>query len=253
MCSDATLKPNGTRTQGRIKRILSYAMFIGLLLLLTRLGFWQLARGHEREKLELSYVARQQHILSFNQLIKAADGGRVTGTRTEVKLTPTKAPLVMLDNQIVRGKVGYLVYQLMRVSPDKPWLPVELGFISAYSQRSRLPVIEPIMQTTTLTGRVYHTSANPFSRALMPESGNPLRVQNLNYRQLGKLLGHPVLTFALQPERTFQTQDGRELSKPWRPIAMSSSKNYGYAIQWFAMATALAVIGAIVIYKKRKK
>ena len=253
MCSDVTVKLNGNRTQGRIELIVSYVLFCGLFLLLLRLGFWQLSRGHERDRLEQSYAVRQQHILSFDQLLAVDNPSQITGMRTKVQLSPTQSPLIMLDNQIVKGKVGYLVYQLMQLAPNKPWLLVELGFISAYSDRNRLPVINKITQKKIFTGRVYHTSTNPFSSALMPESGDPLRIQNLNYEQLSKRLGHPVLNFALQPKHIFKSQDGRKLLKPWRPIAMSSSKNYGYAIQWFAMATALAVIGAIVIYKKRNK
>ena len=252
MCSDLTAITNRNRWQGSIKPILSYVLFLGLFCLLIRLGFWQLSRGHERAKLEQAYSSRQQQILSVKQLMAVSEPSQLTGVTTRLTLNPTSAPLIMLDNQVVKEKVGYLVYQLMQVTPDKPWILVELGFISAYADRSRLPVIEKTTQTTTFSGRVYHTSANPFSHALMAESGDPLRIQNLNYQQLSHLLGHQVLALALQPEHVFKSQDGRVLLKPWRPVAMSSTKNFGYAIQWFAMATALAVIGGIVVYKKAK-
>ncbi|MBM7070441.1 SURF1 family protein [Shewanella sp. 202IG2-18] len=227
-------------------------MFIGLFCILVRLGFWQLSRGHERQQLEQAYYTRQQQTVGFNQLIQNKDPKTLTGSKTKVQLNITQTPLIFLDNQSVKGKVGYLVYQLMQVSPKQPWLLVELGFITAYADRNRLPKIQKINKQEVFLGRVYHTSKNPFSHKLLPEKGNPLRIQNLNYQQLSQLLGHQVFDFALQPQRVIYSADGRQLLKPWRPITMSSTKNFGYAAQWFAMATVLVVIGLFTVIRRRK-
>ena len=252
MCSDFCESVRWNNWQRKGKPFFGYVLFISLFCVLVSLGFWQLSRGHERQKLEQAYYTRQQQAVSFDKLANLKDTKALTGMKTRVQLVQTKTPLILLDNQTVKGKVGYMVYQLMQVSPSKPWLLVELGFIDAYAERNRLPKIKKINKQAIITGRVYHTSKNPFSHNLLPEKGDPLRIQNLNYQQLSQLVGHEVYRFSLQPQRVFHSVDGRLLLKPWRPITMSSTKNFGYAVQWFAMATALAVIGLFTVIRRRK-
>ncbi len=241
------------KKQGLIKSGLSLVLFTGLFCLLISLGLWQVSRGDARQKLEKSYVQRQHTVLSTEQLINSRDPEKLTGVRAQINLSSTHTPLIYLDNQSYKGKVGYLGYQLMQISPSKPWLLVELGFIAAYAQRDHLPQITKMNTGTTLIGRIYHTSTNPFSKKLMAERGDPMRIQNLNYQELGKLFGHSVLPYAIQPDQVFKAKDGRKLLKPWRPIAMSSEKNFGYAAQWFAMATTLAVIGFYIIWRRKSE
>ncbi|RLV59255.1 SURF1 family protein [Parashewanella curva] len=232
------------------KKVVGFLLFTSLILLLVKLGFWQLRKGEHNQQLETSFFVRSHHQLSFFKINNASNMASLTGFQAKVDLTPVSKPLVYLDNQILGKKVGYEIYQVMKYQRNQPWLLVDLGFIVAYAQRNHLPVIKEITQKVKLVGTLYHTAKNPFSSQLLPEIGKQIRIQNLNYKQLSRFLGHKVLAVALQPKQQFYTIDGRVLLKRKHKLAMPSSKNYGYAVQWFAMATTMVVIGLFSFCKR---
>lgn len=137
----------------------------------------------------------------------------------------------------------------MQISPDQPSLLIELGFTPADLNRSHLPKVQSLTQQQ-LQGRLYHRISNPVSHDLFPESGSPIRIQNLNIPQLAKLLGQPIFPVVLQPETISFDQDQQPLVKPWNPLPMPAQKHFGYAMQWFSMAMALLIIGLVLLKRQ---
>ena len=223
---------------------------VSLFLLLVKLGFWQLSRAELKENIQSQLTARQALApLSFDQLLALPPTEPLTGYRLNVTVSPIGDKVFLLDNQTFNGRVGYLALQVLQVMPDTPWLLVELGFVPAGNDRRQLPTFPQITQTQTLDGRLYQKQANPMSSALMAESGWPKRIQNLNIPQIEEVLNHPVALAVFQPTSIPEIA----LPHPWKPIPMSAQKHLGYALQWFSLAFAFALLMIFFIRSRLKK
>ncbi len=213
--------------------VLTVAVFI----ILVKLGLWQLARGEEKTALLAQMEARQSlPALSFEQLQHKIDKEAVTGYRLQIHSTPASSQIWLLDNQIYQGQVGYLAFQPLQIEANQPWLLVELGFVAASSHRDELPHITALSGELNIEGRLYQKQINPLSQSLMAETGSSIRFQNLNMPEIAKALGHPLLDAVLQPDELTSL----DLPHPWQPFPLSAQKHWGYALQWFSMATVFA-------------
>ncbi len=231
-------------------RALLIIVTVSLFLFLVKLGFWQLSRAEEKELWQSQLTTRQTNApLSYVELLSLPQVEPLTGYRLTVTARPLAGQVFILDNQVFNGRVGYLAIQLMEVSPDKPWLLVELGFLPATADRATLPTIKPTTMVQSLTGRLYQKQSNPMSRALMAEPGWPKRIQNLNIDEMSELVNHPLAAAVLQPEQL----KGIDLPHPWKPIPLSAQKHRGYALQWFSMAFAFAILVLFFIYSRKQR
>ncbi|QFU20597.1 SURF1 family protein [Shewanella eurypsychrophilus] len=226
--------------------LFSTAMF----LILVKLGFWQLDRAEMKEQWQSELTQRQSSApLTYDQLVSFPPTEQITGYRLSVLASPATQNIFLLDNQVFNGRVGYLALQPIQVTPDGPWMLVELGFVPAGLDRRILPKVKVITGEVSLNGRLYQKQANPMSSALMPEPGWPKRIQNLNINAISQLLDQPLAPAVLQPDHL----DGFDLPHPWTPIPLSSQKHRGYALQWFSMALAFALLILYFIYSRRSK
>lgn len=227
---------------------LGMALTVAVFILLVKLGLWQWTRGEEKQRLESRLAGYQQMApVSLKQALATYAPEQMTGVRVKVTFQPDTTRTFLLDNQTMDGQVGYLAYQLGRTA-DGDWLLIERGFVAAGLQRSVLPQVEWLQQVQSLIGQLYTRSLNPLSSQLLIEAGNPHRIQNLNLTELSRWLGEPVVPAVLQPQ-----QSGWPYAQPWQPLAMSSRKHFGYALQWFTMAAVLALISLLLLKKYRRR
>ncbi|MBA5761548.1 SURF1 family protein [Vibrio sp. 404] len=213
--------------------------------ILVNLGFWQLSRAEQKQLIQSQLdINSRQDWQSLNTFInRETDVELITGSRVVADLTPMEGRYVLLDNQVFEGEVGYLALQLMETELGQ-YVLLERGFIAGTDSRSQLPPVEWLTEEYQGRGRLYVRSNNPLSDALMLEQTSPARIQNLNLKQLGEAWQLPLEHFVFQPQ-----QEGWIYPQPWRPVPMNDQKHIGYAVQWFAMAMALTVLGVIWLRK----
>lgn len=230
--------------------ILTVVVFV----ILVKLGLWQMDRAAEKNQQLAQIEARQTApVLNIEQLLNKLDVDSVTGYRLAVQAKPANQQIWLLDNQTYQGQVGYLAFQILQILPaenstisfEQPWLLLELGFIAAKSRRDQLPKVTPITGELALKGRLYQKQINPLSHHLLTElvsteQGERIRFQNLNLPEMAKMLGHPILPVVLQPDALPNLSPTQALPHPWQPFPLSAQKHWGYALQWFAMATVFA-------------
>ncbi|WP_372870066.1 SURF1 family protein [Shewanella sp.] len=222
---------------------------LGLFMVLVKLGFWQLSRAEEKQQLLTTQAERFQATpLTMDDLAQTSLN-EAQGARMEVTGTLLATPTVLLDNQVMDGKVGYLAYRLLKVPGYKTLLPVELGFIAAGNDRRILPMVPGEAMQLTLRGRLYQRQANPMSHGLGAEAGEPMRIQTLDINALSVQLGKPLLNICLQPDTTA----GLPLPRRWMSVSMPVEKHLGYAVQWFSLAAALLVLTLLYWLRTRKK
>ncbi|MGF1824756.1 SURF1 family protein [Vibrio splendidus] len=237
--------------------------------ILIKLGLWQLDRGNEKLRYEQQLSERaQQSPRSLDGVISELQNSRtqaqdlseqqsLNGLKVDVTLETPSGLVVLLDNQVNQGAVGYVIYMLGKVRLEdennslvaEKQLLIDLGFVAASNDRRELPQLGNITLPTNMSGRLYTRSVNPLSHELGLENTTPNRIQNINITALSEYTGQDVLPFVFQP----QSLESWPYELLWRPTAMKSEKHFGYSFQWFVMAAVLLLLIMLIGYRYLKK
>nr|WP_252306612.1 SURF1 family protein [Vibrio splendidus] len=236
--------------------------------ILIKLGLWQLDRGNEKLRYEQQLSERaQQSPRSLDTVISEWKDSRIqaqgaseqlslNGLKVDVELETPSGLVVLLDNQVNQGAVGYVIYMLGEVRfkdennslVAEKQLLIDLGFVTASNDRRELPQLGNITLPTNMSGRLYTRSVNPLSHKLGLENTTPKRIQNINITALSEYTGQAVLPFVFQP----QSLESWPYELLWRPTAMKSEKHFGYSFQWFVMAAVLLFLMLLIGYRYLK-
>ncbi len=257
--TSVNLNRNSVDMEPPVSSLLLSKRFVGALCLtvavfslLVKLGFWQLDRGKEKQALEQSIHARADAIYQdINAVLDNNDWREesVIGVKVKTQISPEPLPIIMLDNQTHNSKVGYLAFQVVSVNQEQNILALmELGFVEGTGSRAELPMVQKVEVPSLVTGRLYRKSMNPLSSELMPEMGDMVRIQNLNVSQLNGLLNVELMPAVLQPDNL----ENWPYDFPWNPLPLTSTKHFGYAFQWFAMAGVFLLLTIAIFIRWSK-
>jgi surfeit locus 1 family protein len=203
----------------------------------ARLGVWQLSRAAEKEALQASLDSRgAASPLPASELARSAPEaaaqhhrrvtleGRWIGGRT-----------VYLDNRPMDGRAGFYVLTPLALA-DGDAVLVQRGWVPRdAADRSRVPQVDTPEGTISVQGRI----APPPSRLFeLGDEGQGAIRQNLDLDAFQRETG-----LRLRPLSVQQTgapgapADG--LLRRWPAPAVDVHKHYGYAFQWFALASLI--------------
>lgn len=223
---------------------------LAVFLLFLRLGFWQLERADEKLALETAYRnnvnADPVDLLQATQRRGQADWMHWRRCRVNGVYDPQA--VLLLDNQVYRGTVGYQVFTRFVLEDDVSVL-VDRGWVAAPDSRNTAPRL-PVPQGPVILEGV----AKPVPVAgiklgqNVPEqlTGNLARVQRIELAQIAAQNDWELLPYVLRldPDATGAlTWNGTE-------PGFNRERHLGYAFQWFALAVALAVIYLVVNVKR---
>jgi surfeit locus 1 family protein len=231
----------------RIK-IVPLILFIGLLALLIRLGFWQLDRAEvKRELLQLEQQKQQMQQVPLLQLLTDEQDLRYRKVQLRGYYDSTRQFLI--DNQIYLGKVGYFVMtpfilndgQIVLV--NRGWLPMQ--------QDRQLPNISLPLVTTeqSIIGVInnFPEVGLVLQGADEPSKGWPSVVQIVNTQKISQKLNHAILDFQVQ----LLPDQEQGYTRDWQiSIKMPPEKHMAYAVQWFALAITLTLLILWISCKK---
>ena len=210
--------------------------------LFAALGFWQLSRAHQKEKLMSSF---NEHI--SNKPIQVSDLEQPNDWRfykVELKGTFDNNHTFLLDNKTYQGKVGYEIYTPFRVKKFNSEILIDRGFVPITTSRDELPTIRPIKGNIKLIGMI---NLPPNFRAMGPINDNnkttwPLRVEYINLAELGKFAGSTFYPYVvmLEPKSPYAYEI------EWHIFVMGPERHRGYAVQWFALALTLLILSVVL-------
>lgn len=210
-----------------------------LLPLLVSLGFWQLAREQEKLALEELYEARREQ---SPQALDTLDIQRdLQYTQAWVEGEFDNEHLFLLDNRVHAGRAGYEV--LVPLMTDSGWLVfVNRGWVGQGASRADLPVPPALPAQARVQGNLYQPLGEAFvlGGAELIGSGWPRVVQTLDMALMAAQLDGSWRLFPYSL-RLAANEPG-VLVRDWPTVNMSSTRHRGYAVQWFAMATALVLL-----------
>lgn len=217
-----------------------HPLWLGITLtafmILINLSWWQLSRAEVKAQ-QLQRLAQLQTngALQPAQLAQLSlndiDGAPLQGQARWL------APYIwLLDNQIVKGRVGYDVIIPVQADGLAQPLLVNLGWIAAPDSRDSLPQLM-IAPELTLDGLLRtNTDGLPLLGQNAEDHGSwPMRIQQVVFDELSSFSG-----LALYPALLYQRQPGDFLPH-YQPVVLPPEKHRGYALQWFLLA--IAVLG----------
>ena len=209
--------------------------------LTARLGFWQLDRADQKIALQAAQESRAQ--------LPPLDARSLARTRVDAEVQHFRPVViggrwladrtVFLDNRQMDGKAGFFVVTPLLIEGTAEAVLVQRGWAARnFSDRTVLPPVATPVGPMTVIGRVAPSPSRLFE--FDGAASGPIR-QNLDVPAFARESGLSLLPLTVvQLDGPGAASDG--LARHWPPPASDVQKHYGYAFQWFALATVLAIL-----------
>ncbi|WP_020482129.1 SURF1 family protein [Methylomonas sp. MK1] len=222
----------------------SFLALIGYLLLfglLCSLGVWQLGRGEQKTIL----LAQQQDAANA----EALDLTRQTEIDKDVlRYRPVlvsghydASQQILLDNQMLNGKPGYLVLTPFLPDGGQPGILVNRGWVALGASRDVLPDLSISMVAQQVRGRInrFPEPGLKLKGAEIPGETWPVRVQVLDSKLLADKLGYALADYQIE----LDPAQPEGYQRQWKiAVAIPPEKHRAYAVQWFGLALTLTAL-----------
>jgi surfeit locus 1 family protein len=225
-----------TFAPGLISSLLTVVIFPSFVYL----GLWQLDRWEEKNLQKKQWATRMlAPPLTVSTTLQHIPFKLLRYHSLEVTGTFLNHQQILLDNQILKGQVGYRVLTPLLLKTGTPKiLLIDRGWIPIGPHRDKLPILKPILEPVTLRGMIQNIPSGLVLQSKLPEPTPwPLRIQTIDFRLLSKLLGQKLYPFVLQ----LKSDDAYSFIPILNTTELSAERHLGYAIQWFTMAFAVLI------------
>jgi surfeit locus 1 family protein len=217
--------------------VVTFGAVVGLAATLA-LGVWQMSRAAQKLALQAAIESREA--------LPAIDQKTMLGTKPEevlnraVVLRGTWVPehTVYLDNRQMQGRVGFEIVTPLKLEGSESVIAVERGWAPRnFEQREKLPPVDTPAGMVEVRGRM--APPPPKLYEFSGAQGGRIR-QNLDLAQWRSETGLPLLPLAVR--QLGGPSEG--LLRNWSPVATGVEKHYGYAFQWWALCSLIAILYA---------
>lgn len=224
-----------------------------------KLGFWQLSRAAEKERLLAEFrVGNQVSEQSLAKALVQLRSQRFARTAIRGKFLPV--PTILLDSQREGGKIGVAIFNAFQAYSEPgenplaqlPVMLVARGFMPIAPDRSAFPTPEIPLGDIYLTGML----------APPPSSGIRLSMDTLSALDSNRLLATRIetdalaLKFALPLLPQVLQLDAKSpygYVRNWKPATFGPEKHRGYALTWFGLALTVLIVFLILHRPERKQ
>ncbi|MEM7467426.1 MAG: SURF1 family protein [Pseudomonadota bacterium] len=207
---------------------------------LMSLGMWQLERAAEKRDAAARFAANQQNApVTVDENLVAQkspfDWLPVRG------LGIYRAPIVLLDNRLRNGAVGYEVFTPLEV--DSVTVLINRGWVAAPASRAAVPALAIPAGQQSFSGKLGPAPStgiaiNEHHVNVEKLGENILRVQTIDYDALAKWISEPRIDGVLYLDANAPNGYVRDWVRP----GDNPEKHEAYATQWFAMALIVAFL-----------
>lgn len=238
------------------RQIPTFATVI-LFPLLLSLGFWQLDRAQQKRNMLSVYTHRGQlEPLSLDQPLD--DIETLHYRRVRVQGHYDAAHLVLLDNKVYQGRVGYHVLIPLHVTGADVHVLINRGWVPLGKSRQTLPDISVKSGPVTVSGIIHLPSSQVF--ALGDIQGDrdggkddwPAVVQWLDIAHVAQQMGYPLQEFVILQDPPEADDLANGPIRQWVLTVSSPERHTAYAVQWFALSAVLVIIYIVLSLRKVK-
>jgi len=217
--------------------LLTAAALAGVCITLA-LGFWQLGRAHQKEALTAAIESRRRQPPLPPEALGRPDAASLVHSPIRLRGEWVTDRTVYLDNRQMAGKVGFYVVTPLRLQGSDTGVLVQRGWAPRdFIDRARLPRVETPAGTVEVLGRIAPPPAKLYE--LGGAAAGPIR-QNLDLPAFAAETGLKLLPLSVQ--ETSAASQG--LLRDWPGAGSGPEKNYGYAVQWWALSALIAILYA---------
>ncbi|MDB5850563.1 MAG: transrane cytochrome oxidase [Rhodoferax sp.] len=224
--------------------ILTLAALLGVAATLS-LGRWQLSRAAQKEALQAEIDAQNRlPAIDLTALPKGTDLVGIEHRQASVRGHWLAERTVFLDNRQMHGQQGFFVVTPLQLNGSAAVLLVQRGWVPRnFVDRTALPVIASPAGMVEVQGRI----APPPGKLYEFQGGvpGPIR-QNLDVAAFARETGLPLLPVSLlQTGADANPAAGANaggLQRDWPAANTGVEKHYGYAFQWFGLATLITIL-----------
>lgn len=216
------------------------SVFTALFLpLLIGLGFWQLDRAAQKERIQAEY---EQKIKQTAQDISTVSAQTPSSDLAFLPVVLTGAVdnehYFLLDNRTHEGKVGFEVISPLYTKDGNTYL-INRGWVPAKSTRDQLPSVPFLYEEITVKGNIYVPTGDAFILGADQLTAKwPKIIGDTDVLSMGKLLRKTIFPYTIRISQDLHD----DLIRKWPVVNMTPAKHLAYAVQWFAMALALTIL-----------
>jgi surfeit locus 1 family protein len=212
------------------------------------LGFWQLGRAEQKQELLAQYEAGQRTRVAITS--ENADSlSRYQRVSVSGRYDP--AHQILLDNMPSHaGRPGFRVLTPMQTPAG--WLLVDRGWLPLGATRAELPNVSVTDADRNITGTMDALPRAGLQLESVPIAADAPWPRVLSFppqADLEQQLGHKLIpgVLLLDPSHS----DGYE--RIWEAhLGFRPERHIGYAVQWFALAAAAAIIFILMGFRTKK-
>lgn len=205
----------------------------------VKLGLWQLDRAAQKVDIRQRLDARAtQPALQGHDLAGDAAGAVDQHyRRATLRGRWVSEHTVFLENRQVDGRPGFYVVTPLQLEGRPDAVLVQRGWAPRnFQDRSAVPLIPSVPDMVTVQGLIAPPPARLYEFA-GAEAGR-IR-QNIDLASFSRETRLALLPLSvLQADSPDAAGDG--LVRKWPAQSLNAQKNYGYAVQWFALAALMA-------------
>jgi len=203
-----------------------------LLPVLISLGFWQLGRGEEKRLMLDHYAERRAAPPIAAALLSSTTDPAYRRVQLRGRFDAEHS--FLLDNSTREGKAGVELIQPFHDQSSGLWLMVNRGWL-LWSDRRVPPAFDTPTQSLNVDAWVYVSPGATFQLHPDAQSGSwPKLVTAMDPARVWPELNREGFAHELRLEA-----GPAAYVTGWPVVSMGPEKHVGYAVQWFAMATAL--------------
>ena len=212
---------------------------------LIKLGVWQSERATEKQQrlAKIEKIAGEQ-VIPLAQAFEQQSSMDINDLKVQVTGAFDPERVMLLDNQVHQGKVGYRVLQVVNHQLGSSL--VNLGWIAGTRDRAQLPQVEPLTGKHNFNGNLRQIEVGVMLQSQQFENISwPLVIQQIELDKLSELLGLSLGDYVIYLDK----QEPIGFVKNWQPIVMPPEKHQAYAFQWFSLATAWILLMGWAFFK----
>ena len=150
-----------------------------------------------------------------------------------------------MDNKTFNGKAGYVVFNPFTLT-SKEKILVSRGWIES-DQRDSLPELSLPKKNLKLDGMIRPFTKDFVLKDQAKKFGENFIIQGLDKDLMEELSEKKFMPYVFE----LSALSNLSFEKIWQPTSLKSTRHFGYAIQWFALALVV-LFGGFYLFRKRK-
>lgn len=224
--------------------VVTFAAVVSLGITVS-LGQWQMNRAAQKNQLTEGVEAQKALPPLANAMLTQGDAtARDLHRPVALKGRWLASATVYLDNRQMHGRPGFYVLTPLQLEGQTFSVMVQRGWIARnFLDRTQLAPVQTPAGEVMVQGRIAPPPGHLFEfngadSAANPQGSSPIR-QNLDLAGFATSSGLNLATAYSVLETGAESQG---LQREWPLVASGVSKHYGYAFQWFGLASLITIL-----------